>query len=106
MNSHPPLSEQDLDEVFAQVRHSTAADLGAADRFLKRTTWMHPELSATHAPAPRVRRPNWWLPALAAAALAGGIMMLRPPITSHPAGGDLPSSAAYEAYGSAIGGEW
>ncbi len=106
MNSNTPLSEQDLDEVFAQVKHSTAADLGAADRFLERTTWMHPELSAPHAHASKVRRPNWWLPALAAAALAGGIMMLRPSMNSHLTGDELPSSAAYEAYGSAIGGEW
>lgn len=106
MNPPPPLSEQELDDLFAQARHPTAADLGAADRFLARTPSTHPELAATHAPVPGVRRPHWWLPALAAAALAGGIMMLRPPVTSHPAGGDLPSSAAYEAYGSAIGGEW
>ena len=111
-----------LDALFAQARQPTPQDLGAAQRFLSRqklslldeslpTQTLPTGTPPAALPERRLARPlRWWTPLLAAAALFGGVLVLRPapvppvqPTTSQPV---LASSAAYDAYTSALGGEW
>ena len=88
----PPLTDHQLDDLFARVRQPGPEDEGAAERFLGR--------QAQAAPRPH---PTWWPAVLAAAALMGGLLVLRPAPADHS---PLPASAAYEAYTSALGSEW
>ncbi|TSA87197.1 hypothetical protein FNU79_04710 [Deinococcus detaillensis] len=103
-----------LDALFAEVRQPSSADAGAAERFLSRQALLPqapPLLTLTR------RRATWWPTLLAAAALFGGLLVLRPaPHLNSPsmdssstdlvASQPLASSAAYDAYSSALGGEW
>ncbi len=120
-----PFGDSALDALFAQARQPTPQDLGAAQRFLDRQkltllTETRPIETPPSPPAtPPERRPNrplhWWTPLLAAAALFGGVLVLRP--TPIPAAQTttaqttspqpvLASSAAYDAYTSALGSGW
>lgn len=89
----------ELDALFAAAREPTPADLGAADRFLGRVN-----LRADEAGRQQHQRRHqlrlWASTALGVAAAVGGLMVLRP----TPA--ELPSSAAYSVYQSALGDGW
>lgn len=86
-------SDQELDRLFAQARTATAADLGAAERFLAghRSRQRHQ----------RQVRASWVSALLASAAVITGVVVLRP--ASDPV---LPTSAAYEAYQNNLGDGW
>jgi hypothetical protein len=83
-----------LDGLFAQARQLSPEDLGAADRFL-----------ATRRVARKGQQRHalrlWASAALGLAAALGGLTLLRP---ISPA--ELPSSAAYSVYQSALGEGW
>lgn len=82
------MTDAELDDLFAQARKVTPDDNGAADRFLMGWTQPHAR-----------KRPVRWPPLLAAAAVLGGLLVLRP-------APELPASAAYDAYQSAWGEGW
>jgi|GEM_PF-2216286 len=94
-------TDASLDALFAAARAATPADLGAADRFLAgRFTG---DRTAAWPPAAGRRRPTlrlWVSTALGVAATVGGLLLLR------PAPAELPSSAAYSVYQSALGDGW
>lgn len=102
------IDDSDLDALFAQVRQPLDADAGAADRFLSRQALTLPQAP----PQVRIlsrRRVPWWPTLLAAAALFGGVLVLRPTPSAVLTGADtqtLASSAAYDAYSSALGSDW
>ena len=84
----------DLDALFAQAAALTAADHGAAGRFLTRQ-----QAQRQHA-----ARQRWKVAlssALASAAAVGGLLVFWP-----SAGHELPASEAYSAYQSALGDGW
>ncbi|AZI43549.1 hypothetical protein EHF33_12980 [Deinococcus psychrotolerans] len=104
-----------LDALFAEVRQPSPADAGAAERFLSRQALLLPQAPPLVS-LPR-HRATWWPTLLAAAALFGGLLVLRPAphlnsssmdssSTDLAASQPLASSAAYDAYSSALGGEW
>jgi hypothetical protein len=102
----------DLGTLFAAARELNSADLGAADRFLAGWQAARP-LSDQTAPliqaAPIKGRPRhalrvWASAALGLAAALGGLMVVRPAPTPTPA--ELPASAAYSVYQSALGDGW
>ncbi len=97
-----PLTDQQLDEFLTEVRRPDAADLGAAERFLNRQALASAAVPLAALPASPARRRSAWPAWLAAAALIGGVVWLRPGAPAAP----LPSSAAYAAYTSALGSEW
>lgn len=94
-----PITDDQLDDLFAGARTPDAADLGAAERFLSRRPDIRPPLS----PA-RPRRS--WPAALALAAAISGVLLLRPTTVSELPSTELPSTAAYDAYASALGSDW
>ncbi|UWX63629.1 hypothetical protein [Deinococcus rubellus] len=110
-SAHPEtFDDADLDDLFVRVRQPTPDDLGAAERFLSRQVSMVsatplPTLPARRLGPPLHRWPSVLTTLLAAAALCGGILVLRPAPTTPPQP-LLASSAAYDAYTSALGGEW
>ena len=63
----PPLTDPQLDDLFARVRQPGPEDAGAAERFLGRRALAEPR-----------PRPAVWPAVLAAAALMGGLLVLRP----------------------------
>lgn len=85
------MNDHDLDHLFAQARSETFADAGAAERFLvgHRARQQHQ----------RQVRAGWVSALLASAAVVTGFMALRP-------APDLPTSAAYQSYESAVGEGW
>lgn len=85
------MNEHELDTLFAQARAPTEQDHGAAARFLAGH-----RARRTHA---RHVRAGWLSALLASAAVLGGFAALRTPT-------ELPSSAAYQAYESALGDGW
>lgn len=90
----------ELGPLFAAARELTPADLGAADRFLAANAGMLGRVGR------RRRTLRLWAGAvLGAAAALGGLTLLAPSgPPSTPA--DLPASAAYSVYRSAIGEGW
>jgi hypothetical protein len=95
-----PINDDPLNDLFAAARTPDEADLGAAERFLSR----NPEFRAPVSPARlRVR---YWPAVLALAAAISGVLVLRPLTASELPGAELPSSAAYDAYSSALGSDW
>lgn len=86
------MNEHDLDELFARASAHTAADAGAAGRFLAghRARQSH----ARHV------RAGWVSALLASAAVVTGALVLR------PAAPDLPATAAYDVYRSTLGEGW
>ena len=89
------INDDQLDALFAAARMPDEADMSAAERFLSR----NPEFRApVSRPRPGLR---YWPAALALAAAISGVLVLRP----VPAA-ELPSSAAYDAYSSALGSDW
>ena len=114
---HEEFDDSDLDAVFARVRQPAQADAGAAERFLSRQRLTFPEAAAPAQVLPRRRLNGRW-PALQpalwrtllAAALFGGVLVVRPAPTSTSQTTQpqplLASSAAYDAYTSALGSEW
>lgn len=89
------MNEHELDDLFAAARVETQADKGAAERFLVG----HRERVAEQRSQTRTVRAGWVSALLASAAVVTGLLALRPD-------GSLPSSAAYEAYQSALGEGW
>jgi hypothetical protein len=83
-----------LDSLFAQARQPTPEDLGAAERFLAGR-------QAANKVGQRHALRLWASAALGLAAALGGLTLLRP---VSPA--ELPSSAAYSVYQSALGEGW
>lgn len=99
------ISEADeLSTLFAAARELTPADLGAADRFLAANAGT---LGRSFGRAGRRRRVLrlWAGAVLGAAAALGGLSLLGPSVL-RPAPADLPASAAYSVYQSAIGEGW
>lgn len=98
-----------LDALFEKVRQPSQADVGAAERFLSRQALTLPEVPPSAQTLPK-RRAMWWPTLLAAAALFGGVLVLRPTPSTVLMSADstqtLASNAAYDAYNSALGGEW
>ena len=92
----PFLADAPLDALFAAARAPTPADLGAADRFLGRQAGLQADQSRRRRHQLRL----WVSSALGMAAAAGGLLLLR------PAPAELPSSAAYSVYQSALGDGW
>lgn len=90
------LPDHELDALLAQARALTAEDHGAAARFLTGHRARQVAARQRHA---RTLRAGWVSAALASAAVVAGLTVLRP----APA---LPSSAAYDAYQSALGEGW
>ncbi len=90
MNDHD-LDAPNLDDLFAVARAPTAADDGAAERFLRG----HRHRRSRQ----RARRAGWVGTLLASAAAVAGLTLLRPPP-------ELPASAAYGVYQSAWGEGW
>jgi hypothetical protein len=88
-----PISD-DLDMLFGAARQPTSADLGAADRFLA-------GFQAERRGRQRQALKLWASTGLGVAAAVTGLMFLRP----APAA-DLPASAAYSVYQSALGEGW
>lgn len=90
------MNDHDLNQLFAQARAETAADAGAAQRFLvgHRARQKHQ----------RQVRAGWMSALLASAAAVTGVMVLRPAPSLSMS--DLPSSAAYEVYQSNLGDGW
>ncbi|PNY81309.1 hypothetical protein [Deinococcus koreensis] len=89
------MNERELDELFAGARTETEADRGAAERFLSG----HRQRVAQQRSQTRTVRAGWISALLASAAVVTGLLALRPD-------GALPSSAAYDAYQSALGEGW
>ena len=89
------MNEHGLDELFASARAETEADRGAAERFLSG----HRGRLAGQKSQTRTVRAGWASALLASAAVVTGLLALRPDMS-------LPSSAAYEAYQSALGEGW
>lgn len=89
------LTDQALDQLFAQARAQGQAEAGAAERFLvgHRARQRHM----------RQVRAGWVSALLASAAMVTGLMVLRP-ASSGP--NTLPSSAAYQVYEGALGEGW
>ena len=92
---HEDPQDHQLDALFARARQPTPADLGAAERFVLRQR--------------RATEQRWRLGlrlglsgALASAAALGGLLAFWPAPASH----DLPASAAYSVYRSALGDGW
>ena len=90
----------ELGTLFAAARELTPADLGAAERFLV----VH---AGALGRAGRQRRALrlWAGTVLGVAAALGGLTLLGPS-GLRPAPADLPASAAYSVYQSAIGEGW
>lgn len=92
MHDAEELDTPELDTLFAAARQPTVADLAAADRFL-----------AARRQAGRGRQRHalglWASTVLGLAAAVGGLTLLRP----SP---ELPTSAAYSVYQSALGEGW
>ena len=88
--------DDDLDTLFAAARQPTTADLGAADHFLAT------RLATRQRQTGRARHTLrlWASAALGLAAALGGLTLLR------PATPELPASAAYSVYQSALGEGW
>ena len=97
----PDLREPDeLGALFAAARELTPADLGAADRFLVANAGV-----LGHAGRQRRALRLWAGTVLGVAAVLGGLMLLSPSgLRSAPT--ELPASAAYSVYQSAIGEGW
>ena len=93
MHDAEQLDTPELDTLFAAARQPTVADLGAADRFL-----------TARRQAGRGRQRHalglWASTVLGLAAAVGGLTLLR------PATPELPTSAAYSVYQSALGEGW
>lgn len=85
------MNEHALDDLFARARAETAADAGAAGRFL--TGHRARQRHARH------RRAGWLSALAASAALVSGFAALRP-------APEAPASAAYGVYESAWGEGW
>ncbi len=90
----------ELGTLFAAARELTPADLGAADRFLAANAGMLGRAGRRR----RVLR-LWAGAVLGAAAALGGLTLLGPS-GPPPTPADLPASAAYSVYRSAIGEGW
>ncbi len=88
--------DDDLDTLFAAARQHTAADLGAADHFLASRLAARQLRGSGQRHALRL----WAGAALGLAAALGGLTLLR------PATPELPASAAYSVYQSALGEGW
>ena len=90
----------ELGTLFAAARELTPVDLGAADRFLAASA------GTLGRSGRRQRTLRLWAGAvLGAAAALGGLTLLAPSgLRLTPA--DLPASAAYSVYQSAIGEGW
>lgn len=82
-------TQDELDRLFAAARQPTPEDLGAADRFL----------AVRRVPQRHTLR-LWAGTAVGVAAALGGLMLL------HPVPAELPPSAAYSVYQSALGDGW
>ncbi len=91
--------DDDLDTLFAAARQHTTADLGAADRFLATRQQQFGQLQTGRGRGRHTLR-LWASAALGLAAALGGLTLLR------PATPELPASAAYSVYQSALGEGW
>lgn len=91
----------ELDTLFAAARQPTAADLGAADHFLatRPATGQTGQQQSGRGGQRHALR-LWAGTALGLAAALGGLTLLR------PATPELPASAAYSVYQSALGEGW
>ena len=90
----------ELGTLFAAARELTPADLGAAERFLV----VHAEALGRAGRQRRALR-LWAGTVLGVAAALGGLTLLGPSgLRQAPA--DLPASAAYSVYQSALGEGW
>lgn len=97
----------ELDTLFAAAREVNGADLGAADRFLAGWQSAQPA-SGPAAPVGRTARQTVFLRASAALGLAAalsGLLVLRPAVSGMTSS-ELPASAAYSVYRSALGDGW
>ncbi|MGY2894234.1 hypothetical protein [Deinococcus sp. UYEF24] len=104
----------ELGALFAAASELNSADLGAADRFLagrmatgqvvagQDTVQPVPGMAATGRRKQRHPFRVWASAALGLAAALGGLLMLRP--AASPT--ELPASAAYSVYQSALGDGW
>ncbi len=90
----------ELGTLFAAARELTPVDLGAAERFLV----VHAEALGRAGRQRRALR-LWAGTVLGVAAALGGLTLLGPS-GLRPAPADLPASAAYSVYQSAIGEGW
>ena len=101
----------ELGTLFAAARTLNSADLGAADRFLAGRVMagldaVQPVLGRGAAGAGKQRHAfrMWASAALGLAAALGGLLVLRP--AAGPSPSELPASAAYSVYQSALGDGW
>lgn len=85
------MNEDQLDSLFAEARVETAADAGAAERFLAG--------HRSHRQHQRQVRAGWVSVLLASAAVVTGVVVLRP-------AADAPASAAYQVYEESLGDGW
>ena len=109
----------ELGTLFAAARELNSADLGAADRFLSGQVTVGRVYGGqdTVQSAPGRAGPGngrgrqrhtlriWASTALGLAAALGGLLVLRPASTG-PTPTELPASAAYSVYRSALGDGW
>ena len=93
------MNEHELDDLFAGARAETDADRGAAARFLSGHRERLAQEQMRQQAQTRTVRAGWVSALLASAAVVTGLLVLRPDAA-------LPSSAAYEAYQSALGEGW
>ncbi|WP_407540919.1 hypothetical protein Q0M94_05905 [Deinococcus radiomollis] len=111
-----PEEHNDLGTLFAAASRLNSDDLGAADRFLagqaaagraaagQKTVQPVPGRAAAGEGKHRHVFRVWASAALGLAAALGGLLVLRPAPTASP--GELPASAAYSVYQSALGDGW
>ena len=95
----------ELGTLFAAARELTPADLGAADRFLAANVLAANAGTLGRSGGQRRALRLWAGAVLGAAAALGGLTLLGPS-GLRPAPADLPASAAYSVYQSAIGEGW
>ena len=101
-----PEEHDELGTLFAAAGRLNSDDLGAADRFLagQKTVQPVPGRAAVGGGKHRHAFRMWASAALGLAAAVSGLLVLRPAPTASPA--ELPASAAYSVYQSALGDGW